>query len=284
MNSIVEICKAFDAKASVYDDAALVQYEIGTRLFERLDYLKIDPRFILDVGCGTGVFSERLKKRYPKATIVGLDVSFNMLKGAKERHTWRNKWPLIGADMQHIPFAEGTFDLIFANQVIHWSTEIPAVVRELSRVLRISGCVMFSTLGPDTFIQIRQAFSNVDPYAHTNSFLDLHDLGDILLSEHWLDPVVDMEMLDVNYPKLSSLLRALKSQGVRNIHFKRLPGLMGRRRWRQFEETYRQLFMTKEGAYPLTYEVIYGHAWKGASRRTSLGIETMIPIAQIKRK
>lgn len=282
MNVIMEICNAFGSKASIYDATAVVQREIGGRLFERLDYLKIDPRFILDLGCGPGEFSARLKSKYPKATIISFDIALNMLMHTKKKQSWRKKWPLICGDMHALPFRTGSFDLIFASQVIHWAIEIPSLFRELNRIMSPNGCIMFSTLGPDTFKELRYAFSNVDTYSHTNEFMDLHHLGDILVSEQWLDPVIDMEMLHAHYSDLEKLLIGLKSQGVRNINTARPCGLMGRQRWCQFEAAYSQL-VTSTGAYPLTYEVIYGHAWKGISHRTNLGTETRVSVTQIKR-
>jgi malonyl-CoA O-methyltransferase len=85
MNPNLEICKAFNSHAFEYEKSAKVQHEIGVRLDARLDYLKIKPRTILDLGCGPSVFSKRLKARYPGATIVGLDMAYNMLMLSKTK-------------------------------------------------------------------------------------------------------------------------------------------------------------------------------------------------------
>ncbi len=281
MNERREICNAFNRHASEYADAAKVQNEIGERLFERLYYLKIKPRFVLDLGCGPGTFSSRLKKYYPDAHIVGLDLAFNMVKQAQLRQSWLRKWGLVNADMTELPFADGLFDVVFANQVIHWSNPLSAVVSEINRVMSPAGCFMFSTLGPDTFSEIRQAFAKTDAYAHVNHFFDMHDVGDCLLSEYFLDPVMDMEMLTAHYSSLSVLLQTLKAQGVRNINPARNQGLTGKKSWLQFKQKMSD-FCTEKGMYPLTYEVVYGHAWKGSQRRTSKGVETVISVSQLK--
>lgn len=283
MNPNLEICNAFDKRAQEYEQAAKVQNEIGRRLFERLHYLKINPRYVLDLGCGTGFFTHLLKKHYPQAKIIGLDLSKAMLLQAKKKQGWLCKWPLVNADMTKLPFADGAFDLIFSNQVIHWSSPLNKVVNELNRVMNANGCLMFSTLGPDTFKELKQAWISADNYAHTNNFLDMHEVGDHLLAEHFLDPVVDMEVLAVHYANLKQLLQSLKSQGVRNINQERNKGLTGRNAWQQFETGY-QTLRTAEGKYPLTYEVVYGHAWKGEKRRFGTGTETFIPVSEIRRK
>src|SRR3989338_1880250 len=193
MNPLQEIHQAFDGSAKTYEQAAVIQKEIGQRLFERLDYIKLQPRRILDLGCGSGYFSAQLKKKYPKAQLVSLDLSLTMLAANRQHQGWFKHWDLLAADMNFLPFAEQSFDLIFANQVIHWSMDFPSLWRELNRVTTLEGCFMFSTLGPDTFQELRQAWSGVDDYAHTNQFADMHDIGDWLVQAQWLDPVVDME-------------------------------------------------------------------------------------------
>jgi len=275
-----EIHDSFNAHAAEYEQAAKVQHEIGERLFERLQYLKIEPRYILDLGCGPGLFSQRLKKCYPKAHVVALDWAHLMLRQAKAKQGWFQKWSLVNGEMTAMPFASGVFDLVFANQVIHWAEPLSSVVGELNRVMNVDGCLMFSTLGPDTFQELNQPVVSAVQYAHANEFADMHDVGDCLLAEHFLDPVVDMEVLTAHYASLSQLFRALKAQGVRNTHPARNKGLTGKAYWRNFEQSVAN-FRTNEGKFPLTYEVIYGHAWKGKQRRLAQGTETYIPISQI---
>ncbi|CAM4472018.1 MAG: Malonyl-[acyl-carrier protein] O-methyltransferase [Legionella sp.] len=277
-----EISKAFNQHAAEYELAAKVQHEIGTRLLERLHYLKIAPQRILDLGCGTGIFSRELAQMYPKAQIVGLDLAHSMLLQAQKKHSWRRKWPLVSADMKQLPLATGVFDLIFANQVIHWGEPLELVFRELNRVMKPNACLMFTTLGPDTFKELKHAWSGANDYAHVNEFPDMHDVGDCLMAEHFLEPVMDMELLAVHYESLPKLVHSLKAQGVKNINSGRNQGLTGRDSWKKFEQNYTSL-QTDTGRYPLTYEVVYGHAWKGEQRKTEQGIETLIPISQIKR-
>ncbi|OGV38467.1 MAG: malonyl-[acyl-carrier protein] O-methyltransferase BioC [Legionellales bacterium RIFCSPHIGHO2_12_FULL_42_9] len=276
-----EIRNSFDKHAADYDKSAKIQREIGLRLFERLDYLKISPRYILDLGCGTGFFSRLLKKKYRQAEVISLDFSFNMLLEAQHKQSWRHQWFLVNADMVKMPFAEGVFDLIFANQTLHWDYPVATVLCEMNRVMNTEGCLMFSTLGPDTFKELVEAWSAVDHYTHTNQFIDMHNLGDALMRECFLDPVVDQELLTGHYASLTALLTSLKKQGMRNISQSRHVGLTGRQARGAFNQAY-ELFCTPEGRYPLTYEVVYGQAWKGTKRRSGQGTEAYIPVSQIR--
>lgn len=277
----VNVCNSFNKSAAEYHQAAVVQREIGERLFERLIYLKIKPQFVLDLGCGPGYFSKQLKKYYKNATIVSFDCAHGMLKETKKLQGFLQKWPLVCGDMAALPFATGVFDLVFSNQVIHWAEALPPVARELNRVMKPDGCLMFSTLGPDTFVELRQAWSGIDTYGHANEFSDLHNIGDTLLAESFMGPVLDMEYLTAHFSSVEQLLSALKTQGVKNINASRNKGLTGKGSWRRFEDTMSS-FKTDTGKFPLTYEVVYGHAWKGMQQRMERGIETRVSIAQLK--
>ncbi|MDX1837460.1 malonyl-[acyl-carrier protein] O-methyltransferase BioC [Legionella taurinensis] len=283
MNLKNEISNSFNTHAGEYDRAAKIQHEIGNRLFERLDYLKINPRYVLDLGCGTGIFSRLLKKRYADAHIIGIDLAEKMLNEARKKQGWRRKWALVNADMTALPFPDGLFDLVFANQAIHWVSPLKDVMREINRVMSPDASLLFSTLGPDTFKELKQAWAGVDSHAHTNTFADMHDVGDCLLAEHFLNPVVDMEWVTVHYSSLKALVDSLKAQGVRNINQARNKGLTGKGARQAFEAAYQQL-CTDQGKYPLTYEVVYGHAFKGQAQPTGQSGEVFIPITSIQRK
>lgn len=282
MNPKKEICNTFNKQAPFYEKAAKVQLEIGTRLFERLDYLTMKPLKVLDLGSGTGFFSKLLKKKYPKSHIVSLDVAHNMLIENKKKQGIFNKWSLVAADMATLPFISNSFDLVYANQSIHWGGDFPIIFKEIYRILKKEGCFLFTTLGPDTFKELKSAWLSVDQYGHTNNFLDMHDIGDSLLKEKFADPVVDMEFLTVRYNSVEELLFSLKAQGVKNIHPERNAGLTGRNALRKFKESY-QTFQTPNGKFPLTYEVVYAQAWK-AETHLKNNDETYIPISQIRRK
>lgn len=281
MNVNDEVRKAFNACALNYQRAAVAQREIGERLFERLSYLTMKPRTVLDLGCGSGFFTQRLKACYPDAHIVGLDVALNMLSVAATQGGTVMPASWVNADMDALPFQANSFDLIFSNQVIHWAPSLAKVMKALYRVLAPEGCLMFSTLGPDTFLELRHAFRAADHHAHTNEFVDLHEVGDALLSNRFVDPVVDMERLTLHYHTLSALLRALKAQGVRHVNPKRCAGLMGRQAWQRFEASM-QTLRTETGQVPLTYEVVYGHAWKGGLDMTEVDTEFTVSLDAMK--
>jgi malonyl-CoA O-methyltransferase len=280
MPFIREFSHIFNRSAAAYEKNAIAASEIGQRLFERLDYLSIEPNYILDLGCGTGNFSEKMKKRYPKASIFSLDCSESMLLEVKNKQSWRKRWPLVCADMHHLPFVDGLFDLVFANQVLHWSHPLPVVIAELNRVMNREGCLMFSTLGPDTFQEL--AFPGENPLIVNAQLLDMHDIGDCLIHAKFLDPVMDMEMLVVHHLHLIDLLKSIRIEGFRSVQKSTYNGLTGKQQWLDCLQN-TQKIRTESGKFPVTYEVLYGHAWKGSQRKIESGIETYIPITALRR-
>jgi malonyl-CoA O-methyltransferase len=274
---------AFDRAAAGYDQAAFLQQEVARRLDERLEVMRIEPERILDAGCGTGYAFPLLKARYPKARMIGLDLAYNMLVQARIRHGpaggWR-RWlsplaprpsPLayLCADLERLPLKKDSLDLVWSNLTLQWVGDLEGCFREVHRVIRPGGLFAFSTFGPDTLKELRQAFAGLDGYAHVNRFTDLHDIGDMLVHAGFAQPVMEMEYLTLTYTDLKALMRELKAIGADTVLQGRRPGLMGRRLWQRLSDNYERL--RRDGRLPATFEVIYGHAWAGRKDRLADG-------------
>lgn len=281
--------RAFGRAAATYDAAAALQREVGARMAARLDYVKIAPALILDAGCGTGEGVGEFAARYQQARVVALDVALPMVQAARERarvarsllqRLLSGKLTLLRrrdeaspfflcGDMNALPLRGVAFDLIWSNLALQWVNDVPRALAEMRRVLKVGGLVSFTTFGPDTLKEIRMAFAQADGFTHTNRFLDMHDIGDMLVRAGFADPVMDMEQLTLTYADASSLMRDLRQLGATNATRGRPRGLMGRGRWRRATAAFEAL--RRDGRIPATFEVIYGHAWKGAPKRTAEG-------------
>jgi malonyl-CoA O-methyltransferase len=265
--------RGFERAAGHYESSAVLQQEIGRRLLEHLDPIRIEPRRVLDVGCGTGRDLEALGRRYPKAQVIGVDFSAAMLAGARGRAPWWRRFArasagLLRADAELLPLAPGTADFVFSNLTLHWC-DPQAFFAEASRTLSAGGLLLFSTFGPDTLKELRDAFRAVDPSPHVHGFIDMHDLGDLLVHAGFADPVMEMESITVEYADLPALARELRNTGGTNASPGRSRGLMTSARWQRVAKAYES--KRRDGALPATCEVVYGHAWKGAPRRTADG-------------
>ena len=255
---------------------------------ERLALVKLQPATILDAGCGTGEALAELRARYPAATVIELDVALGMLAAAKRRaaalsapsSTMLAK--LIGgraasraddrfvcADAAHLPLAPGSVDLVWSNLVLQSIGEPAAVFAEFLRVLSVGGLLVFTTLGPDTLKELRDAFMGIDRATHVNRFIDMHDLGDMLVETGFADPVMDAEIITLTYGDVLSMMREIKAVGEHNATLGRPRGMMGRSRWERMLDAMERF--RRNGRLPATCEVVYGHAWKPEPRFTTDG-------------
>ena len=256
--------RSFDRAAARYDEAAVLQREVADRMLERMELIRLRPERILDIGAGTGYCTQALRERYRKAEIVSADLSEQMVRRAASRGSlwqrWRRRQRFLVADMERLPLADASLDLVFSNLTLQWCSEPAPVFAELRRVLRPGGLLMFSTFGPDTLMELRQSWRAVDSHTHVSAFPEMHHLGDLLLAEGLADPVVDTERFTLTYREVKGLMRDLKTLGAHNATAGRPRGLTGRGRFSRMVDAYEQ--HRQGGVLPATYEVIYGHAWR----------------------
>lgn len=253
----------FERAVKSYDDAAFLQREVGQRLLERLELIRMQPQQVVDLGCGTGKITQALLKKYRKAHITGLDLALGMVQKTRSQGSWLRPVSGVCADVAQLPLRTSSVDMLLSNLMLQWCNDLPAVCAELARTLRPEGLLLFSTLGPDTLKELRASWGQVDGYSHTSRFIDMHDVGDALLQAGFRDPVVDMEVITLTYREVKDLLRDLKGIGANNATAGRNRGLTGKQRLRAFYQAYEH-FQQADGQYPATYEVIYGHAWAPA--------------------
>lgn len=258
--------RSFGRAADAYDAVAVLQHEIGRRMLERLDTIRITPRVIVDIGCGTGVASGALLKRYPKADVVALDFALPMLAHARRRGRWLRRPRCVCADLDQLPLAADSADLVFANAAIQWSADPLQAFAGIARVLRPGGLVLFSSFGPDTLHELRAAWAAVDERPHVHPFVDMHDYGDMLMHAGFADPVMDVERMTLTYRDAMQLMREIKLIGAGNASPGRQRGLVGRQRIAAVCDAYER-FRDRDGRLPVSYEVVHGHAWASAQQR-----------------
>jgi malonyl-CoA O-methyltransferase len=274
----VKVRNSFERAADSYDAAAVLQREVASRLLERLDYIRLQPNSVLDLGCGTGAVTADLLKRYPKAQIIALDLALNMLKKTQQHGKgWLRKKPqCLCADAERLPLKDNTIELLVSNLMLQWSNDLPAIFAGFQKVIAPNGLLMFTTFGPDTLKEMRESWATIDNIPHTSQFIDMHDIGDALLQAGFADPVMDMEKITMTYDSVRDLMRDIKNIGASNATQGRAKGLMGKQRLAAFETAY-ESFKHTDGSYPVTWEVLYGHAW--APQRLQIdGFDKIIPI------
>jgi len=255
---------AFEHAAESYDAAAVLQNEVCRRMLGRLEYLKHRPAAILDAGSGTGNALAGLGQRYPEARLIALDIALAMLRRGRQRLPWWKGLFTRGAqavcgDIERLPLKDASVGMVWSNLALQWVNDLPRAFAEMRRVLVPGGLLMFSTFGPDTLKELRRAYQDIDRHTHVNRFIDMHDIGDLLVSGGFGDPVMDMEHFTLTYGDVRELMRELKAIGARNVTRGRPNGLSGKRVLDAVTRNYEAF--RRDGRLPATFEVVYGHAW-----------------------
>ncbi len=277
------VANNFDQAAQTYNQAAGIQCVVGDHLLERLALIPIKPKVVLDLGSGSGLYTKALAKEFPRAKLLALDLSEKMLSySRKQTRVCLKTLSHCRADIEKLPLKDASVDLVFSNLVLHWASNVDAVLQEIKRVLRPDGCLLFSTLGVDSLKQIRKSWRQVDDGQHVHAFLDLKQLGDGLLRHGFKNPVVDKEDLVLVYPNPKAMLKELKATGCNNIHPQRKSGLTGKTKFSKFLQGL-ETQKTDEDRYPLTFDVIYGHAWGAPQQAAGRNDEVIIPLSSIRR-
>ncbi|HZF18017.1 MAG TPA: malonyl-ACP O-methyltransferase BioC [Steroidobacteraceae bacterium] len=272
--------RSFNVASPRYDAHAALQTRVRELLLERITAGA--PRVVLDAGAGTGHASRALQRRFRGATVVALDFAESMLHVARRQQGWLRRFARVCADLERLPLASATADLAFCNLTLQWLTEPDRALAEFARVLRPGGWLYFTSFGPGTLGELRDAWAAVDGYTHVNRFIDMHDLGEAVGRNGFEDPVLDVERFTLTYGDLRALMQDLKGIGAHNVTAGRPRGLTGRRRLAQLTAAYDQLRV--DGRLPATYEVIFGRA-RAAVRESRTGpAEVRIPISQIARR
>ena len=272
----------FDARAARFGAHDAVVREIGNRLIERLQFIRLEPQRVLDVGCGSGAALVALAARFPSAVPAGLDLSEAMLR--QKAGAWRTRLPrwlggraplTVVGDAAQLPLAGDTVDLLFSNLMLHWHPAPHTLFPEWKRVLRVGGLLLFSCFGPDTLKELRAACRLTLPHARPMPFIDMHDFGDMMVASGLADPVMDAEVLTLTYASPRELLREVRALGgnPRADRYDRLPS------GRQARSLLDALAARRsdDGRLHLTVEVAYGHAWKAAARSdvAVVGVDTL---------
>jgi malonyl-CoA O-methyltransferase len=249
--------------------------EVEARMRERLQYIRHAPQRILDAGCGDGDGARRLAALYPQAQVLGLDFAYPMLQAARGRGPWlrrvlrRERAAYVCADLAAVPLPAASVDLAWSSLALHCAAEPLPVFKEVLRVLKVGGLLMFSCYGPDTLQELRRAFAAHDGAAHVHGFADMHDLGDMLAACGYATPVMDMELITLTYADVDALLADLRATGQVNVLAGRRRGLSGKGAFGAMRAHYAA--QRRDGRLPASFEIVYGHAWKPQPRLTEDG-------------
>lgn len=251
--------------------------EVAQRMEERLAWIKLQPAAWAHWAPLRGGLQahQLLRDRYPAAKTHLVEADESQAKRARralEKPWWTPKrW--TGPSMEWGAPADGAVQMLWANMSLHMSADPQSLMAQWHRALAVDGFLMFSCLGPDTLRELRALYESRGWPAPTHEFTDMHDWGDMLAGAGFAEPVMDMERITLSFDTPERLLQELRGLG-RNLSTARFPGLRGRA-W------HAKLLQAMEPPLQLTFEVIYGHAFKPVPRLT-MQAQTEVSLAQMR--
>ena len=243
--------------------------EVARRMAEKLELILRTPERVVDwwsfLGAGAGL----LAQAYPKAQCVRVEPSAAWLERsrAQAQRPWWSAGRWTGGAVSVVAEADEVAPgagLVWANMMLHAVVDPVALFERWQRLLRVDGFVMFSCLGPGTLRELRALYQRLGWPAPTPGFIDMHDLGDMLVEAGFADPVMDQETLTLRWSDPRALLAELRALGG-NTAPDRMPGLRTPR-WRARLEHELEALAAPDGTLGLSFEVAYGHAFKAAPR------------------
>jgi len=275
---------AFDRASESYEAAARLQAEVAAELLTRLDAFDFSPGIVLDLGAGTGRVTRELKRRYPRALVIALDLAPGMLRAARRNQPMWRRFARVCADALRLPLRSASVDIVFSSLMLQWCEPLDAALAEVRRVLRPDGHFAFSTFGPDTLQELRAAWAAVDAHTHVNRFIDVQGVGQSLTHAGLAEPVLDVDRIEIGYPDTLTLMRDLKAIGAHNATAGRPRTLLGRGRLERMSAAYEAF--RRGTQLPATYEVIYGASWGAAGRPTGAtpAREVHVALSDVRRR
>jgi len=275
-----DVQRRFNRIARDFDTAGFVHTASRDGLLARLRPMLIEAQTVVDLGSATGSATRPLKKRFSRARVISVDLCREMLQQGRRKQSWFARPAAIQARAEALPFADQSVDVVFSNLLLPWIDNPAAMFAEVARVLRKDGLLLFATLGPDSLLELRQAWQAADNYAHVNRFLDMHDVGDAAVQAGLRDPVLDVDRMSVTYDNAAALFQDLTSVAGRNCLKGRNQALTGRSRFATMLGALDNA--RKGGLLTLNIELVYGHCWGIGPRAT--GREYRVDSARIGRR
>ena len=252
--SKVLIARSVGRAAASYDAVASLQREIGRQLLGWApEEHALDIRRVLDVGAGTGHFSAALAERYPEARVIAVDLAEGMLRQAAKRFSG---WRVVG-DAESLPVASRSVDLVFSNVALQWASSAGAAFQEFHRVLRPGGRLLFTSFGPGTLRELREAWTQVDDHTHVNEFIAPDVFQAMLCEAGFVGISLHQEVRVLDYVDVFALMRELKGLGASNLNPGRPRHLLGRGALETLRAAYP---LAASGRVPASFEVIEGRA------------------------
>jgi malonyl-CoA O-methyltransferase len=246
------------------EDAPWLHAEVARRMAGRLDFIKLKPQAYLEWGPSLGDSQEALSAAYPRTQAWWLEPAPALRERAEarlRRPWWRRA---LGSDGPRLDAGEAPVQMLWANMALHAAPDKSALLRAWHQRLAVDGFLMFSCLGPDSLVELTRLYQSLGWPRPLPAWVDMHDLGDMMVEAGFADPVMDQERLRLTWADPVKLLADLRALGG-NVAPERFPGLRTPR-WRDRLLAALEGLRGPDGLIGLSLELVYGHAFKPVPR------------------
>jgi malonyl-CoA O-methyltransferase len=257
---------------------------VAKRMAERLTLIRMQPQALLNWWGYLGASSDVLRQAYPHARQVWIEPDQFLLERAAamvRRPWWKSvlrKPPMVEV-LREQDLAPGAAQMLWANMMLHACSDMPAQIRRWHAALAVDGFLMFSCLGPDSLRELRPIYRDLGWGAPAHDWVDMHDIGDMMVEAGFADPVMDQERITLTWADASTLVSDLRALGG-NLAPARFIGLRGRHWYQNLLAALEQL-RGADGRLSLTLELVYGHAFKPQAR-LAMSAETSFSLEQMR--
>jgi len=257
--------------------------EVARRMRGRLDLILKQPASWVHwhpLQGGMQVHGAIVKK-YPKADCFVFESQAPRARLVAQLFAkrWWNSRRWIGPQ-EVFAYPQSPVDMLWSNMGLHMAADPQAWIAKWHECLAVGGFLMFSCFGPDTLIELRGLYKEQAWPPPSHEFTDMHDWGDMLVQAGFAEPVMDMERITLTFASAERMLLELRGLG-RNLHRGRFEGLRGRTWHGLLLEGLKGAATGNAGQHQLTFEIIYGHAFKAAPRFAVMA-ESHVPLTQLK--
>lgn len=264
------------------DSAPWLHREVARRLAERLAIVKLQPTRVLDWWGFLGGGAAALANAYPQARIVGVEPAALLQRHRVQASPWWSprRWRGQGAPaIAEGDVVPGEAQLLWSNMSLHAARDPLVVLTSWHRAMAVDGFVMFSCFGPDTLKELRVLYRRLGWPTPAASFVDMHDLGDMMVHAGFADPVMDQEQLSLSWPDAPSMLDELRTLGGNTAPDRELGLRTPRWRARLLREL--ATLADANGRLRLSFEIVYGHAFKPVPR-VRMQPHTVVPLDELR--
>jgi len=249
------IAARFSAAADTYDNHAAVQSRTASQLINLLA-AKLSAKSILEIGCGTGILTKKLAKRFPFARICATDISDGMIRHAREHFKPPKNISWLTGDFRESRNL-GTFDLVISSSALHWITPLSRTFRKISALISKDGTLAFGIMLKGTLAEVHTARRKVVPSKKARKQLLPENKVLTLLKASGLTILKKHRAIYRNVFKSGRLLlRSLHEQGVTSGPFASGQTPLNRRELEKLVSYYDKHYKCTDGVYA-TYKVLF---------------------------